>query len=183
MPLSSIHVVPVISPLPLSVNQAANTGSRARLAARMNDGDAGAHRALCRRRAALAGDQRRVADLDAGDVGDGVQRARLAPHQPAEPELARPLFPGRTGLRDDAIDCAEGDDQHQGSTTCTRRRADESAHDGLLVMAHSVIGAWGSGLGTRGWSELGGIPQQRPRQILRLSHRRSHGLSTTRPRR
>jgi hypothetical protein len=43
-PLSSSHVVPVISPLPFSVNHAPNTGSALPLPARVHHGDPRAHR-------------------------------------------------------------------------------------------------------------------------------------------
>ena len=65
MPLSWSQVVPVISPLPFSVNHAPKTGSALGLAARMDDGDTRAHRALPDDEAALARDQRRVPDLHA----------------------------------------------------------------------------------------------------------------------
>ena len=53
-------------------------------------GDAGAHGALADLQRAVADDQRRVSDLDAGDVGDGV---RFADREAAdgEAELAEPL--------------------------------------------------------------------------------------------
>ena len=44
-----------------------------RAALRQDGGDAGAHRSLAAHQRALAGDERRVADLDAGDIGDRVE--------------------------------------------------------------------------------------------------------------
>ena len=93
-PLSWSHVVPVISPLPLSVNQAPNTGSALVLAARVDHGDARAHRALAGDEPPLARDERRVADLDARDVGDRVERAGRAADERHEAELARPRLLG-----------------------------------------------------------------------------------------
>ena len=61
------------------------------LAARVHDGDAGAHRALADDELAAAGDQRGVADLDAGNVGDGVERARGAADRQLEIALSRLL--------------------------------------------------------------------------------------------
>ena len=92
-PDSSIQVVPVISPLPFSENQPANDGLAIEsLAARQDRGDAGAHRPLARRvSGALARDDRGVADLDAGDVGDGVERPGRAVERHAE--IARPRRP------------------------------------------------------------------------------------------
>jgi hypothetical protein len=46
------------------------------LAARQDRGDAGSHRALADDEFALAADKRDLANLDAGDVRDGVERAR-----------------------------------------------------------------------------------------------------------
>ena len=75
-PESSTQVVPVISPLPLSVNHAAKTASLLAFPARMNGGDAGANRAFADFEFAFAGDQRGVADLDSFHVGDGIVGAR-----------------------------------------------------------------------------------------------------------
>src|SRR2546427_6968053 len=46
------------------------------LAARQDGGDAGTNRSLPDHQLAASRDERRVSDLDAGDVGDGVERAR-----------------------------------------------------------------------------------------------------------
>ncbi len=83
-PESSSQVVPVISPLPLSVNQAPKTGSQRIFAARKNGGDAGADRAFSDFELAAAGDERGVSDFYAVDVGDGVVRAGRAVEGDAE---------------------------------------------------------------------------------------------------
>ena len=67
------------------------------LAARQDRGDAGAHRALADLQLALARDERRVADLDAGDVGDGVGGAGRAVERDAE--IAGPRRPLREHRR------------------------------------------------------------------------------------
>ena len=77
-PESSSQVVPVISPLPLSVNQAPKTESLRVFPARKNGGDAGADWAFSDFEFAAAGDERGVSDFDAFDVGDGVVRAGRA---------------------------------------------------------------------------------------------------------
>ena len=113
-PDSSTQVVPVISPLPFSANQPAKEKrwmeSRP---ARQDRGDPGAHRPLADHQLAAAGDERRVADEDAGDVGDGIQRAGRAVEGHAEvagpqrgPASAaaglrhRRRGPGRSGRRE-----------------------------------------------------------------------------------
>ena len=90
-PLSCTQVVPVISPLPLSVNHAANTGIGVGLAARMNHRHAGAHGPLADDQLAAAGDQRRVAHLDAGHVGDRIERPGGAADRQLEIALSRLL--------------------------------------------------------------------------------------------
>ena len=87
-PPSVTHVVPVISPLPLYEYQLANTGSRLFLPSREHDRHARAHRSLADNELALAGDERGVADLDAGDVGDGVEPARRAADRECEIALS-----------------------------------------------------------------------------------------------
>ena len=57
----------------------------------MNDGDAGAHRPLADHQLAAAGDQRGVTDLDAGDVGDGIERPGGAADRQLEIALSRLL--------------------------------------------------------------------------------------------
>ena len=80
-PDSSSHAVPVISPLPFSANQPPNTGmSRRRAAARQDRRHAGAHLASV----GEVFDERDLADGDAGDVGDRVQRAGRALERNAE---------------------------------------------------------------------------------------------------
>ena len=64
-PDSCIHCRPVTSPLPLSRNGAANSGS----SRRDDDRDAGPD--------VVALDERRMPDTDTGDVGDRVQGSRL----------------------------------------------------------------------------------------------------------
>ncbi len=59
-----------------------------RLAPRMHDGDAGAHGALPLHQPPAARDERRVPDLHAGDIGDGVEGARRAANR--QSEFARP---------------------------------------------------------------------------------------------
>ena len=77
-PESSTQVVPVISPLPLSVNQPANTESseflpRGRMAVTpVRTGPTPTFRR------AAARNQRRVADFHALHVGDGIERAGSA---------------------------------------------------------------------------------------------------------
>ncbi len=83
-PRSSSHVVPVISPDALRVNQPAKTGVGGVLAAGMDGGDPGAHGAGADLQGAVALDQRDVADLDARDVGDGVEGPRGALEGDAE---------------------------------------------------------------------------------------------------
>ena len=61
------------------------------LAARMHDGHAGAHRALADDQLAAAGDQRGVADLDAGHVGDRIERPGGAANRQLEITLSRLL--------------------------------------------------------------------------------------------
>ena len=87
VPDSLIQETPVISPLPFwewkaGRHRIAGPGR----AARVDGGDAGAD--------PVALDQREVADLDPGHVGDGVQRAGLAAER--DPERAGPrLAAGR----------------------------------------------------------------------------------------
>ena len=69
------------------MNHAANTGSGLALPRGWIDGDAGADRTLADHQLAAARDQRGVADFDAGDVSDGVERAR----RPANRQLEIPL--------------------------------------------------------------------------------------------
>src|SRR5213075_2679668 len=64
-------------------------GVEIRLAARMDHGDAGANRALPHHELAAAGDERSVPDLDARDVGDGVERTRRSADGKLEVILAR----------------------------------------------------------------------------------------------
>ena len=77
-PDSSTQVVPVISPLPLSENQAAKTGSldpfpRGRMAVTpVRTGPFADHQFP------VAGDQGRVADLDAVHIGDRIEGPRRA---------------------------------------------------------------------------------------------------------
>ena len=93
-PDSSTQVVPVISPLPLSENHPAKTGSiDALLAAREDGRHAGAHRPLPTTSLPFAGDERGEADFDASDVGDGVERARSAVERNAK------IAGARRGLR------------------------------------------------------------------------------------
>src|SRR5262245_17406088 len=69
---------------------------RALAAARVHDRDARANRSLADDERTLARDERGMPDFDAGDVGDGVERARRAADQRADPELARAGFAPRT---------------------------------------------------------------------------------------
>ena len=85
MPLSWSHVVPVISPLPFSVNQAPNTGSALALPRGCTTVTPVRTGPLPTTSRPLAGDQRRVADLDAGDVGDRVERAGPPPMSALRP--------------------------------------------------------------------------------------------------
>src|SRR5690606_24936501 len=55
-----------------------------RLSARVDDGDAGADGAPSHHELAFARDERRVADLDARDIGDGIAGARRAVERDAE---------------------------------------------------------------------------------------------------
>ena len=85
-PDSSTHVVPVISPLPFSENQPANTGSlvalpRGRIAVTP------VRRAFALDQRAFAADERDEADFDAGDVGDRIQRSGRAVER--HPQIAR----------------------------------------------------------------------------------------------
>ncbi len=83
-PESSTQVVPVISPLPLRVNQAPKTAILGVFAARENGGDTGAYRTFSYLELAAAGDERGVADFDTLDVGDGVVGAGRAVEGDAE---------------------------------------------------------------------------------------------------
>ena len=84
-PDSSTQVVPVISPLPFCANQAANTGSEIESSTARQDGrDAGAHGTPADFQLAGPRDERGVADQDARDVGDGVERSRSAVEGNAE---------------------------------------------------------------------------------------------------
>ena len=70
------------SPAPLRTAPPAGTGSRNRVAARVDDGDAGAGHAAAERRVRLVAPHRGVADADAGDVDDragGAARQRPDP--------------------------------------------------------------------------------------------------------
>ena len=83
-PLSSIQWVPVMSPLPLPIVKAANTGGEVAATARQNGGDAGPNRTLPDLALPFARDQRGVPHRDAGDVGDGVERTGRAVERHAE---------------------------------------------------------------------------------------------------
>jgi len=72
------HVVPVISPLPFSVNQPAKTGRPSSCRAAARRFHARADGSPPHDQLAAPGDDGRLADLDARDVGDGVERARRA---------------------------------------------------------------------------------------------------------
>jgi hypothetical protein len=74
----------------------AEHGVRAPLPAREHGGHAGAHRPAADHQPAAPADERRVPHLDAGHVGDRVERAGRAPDQRADAELARPRL-GRAG--------------------------------------------------------------------------------------
>ena len=88
IPLSSSHVVPVISPLPLSVNQAPNTGSALDFPRGWTTVTPVRTGPLPTTSAPFAFDERRVADLDALQIGDGIERARLTADKRADAELA-----------------------------------------------------------------------------------------------
>src|SRR5262249_20182394 len=60
-----------------------------RLAARVDDRDPGAHRTLAYHELAAAGDESRVSDFDAGDVGDRVERTGRSADGELEIVLAR----------------------------------------------------------------------------------------------
>ena len=104
-PPSSIHVVPVISPLPFCENHAAKTGSldslpRGRTTVTPVRTGLGL--------TPLPANDRRQADLDAANVGDRVERTGRAVERNAE--VAR----ARLGLRRDATDRREQD--HRSAT-------------------------------------------------------------------
>ncbi len=69
------------------------------LAARMHDGHAGAHRTLPHHEGPVAGDERRVADFDARDIGDRVEGSGRAADERADAELSGARLGGPTGLR------------------------------------------------------------------------------------
>ena len=75
-PDSSSQVVPVISPFPLSVNQAAKTWFSDLFPAGENGRDARPDRPLADDERTFSGYEGRQADFDAGDIGDGVIRTR-----------------------------------------------------------------------------------------------------------
>ena len=84
-PTSSIHVVPVISPLPLIDHQPAVDGRPGvRATVRVDRRDARAHRPLADHQRAVTPHQRAVSDLDRADVGDRVGRAGGATERHAE---------------------------------------------------------------------------------------------------
>ena len=116
-PASSIQVVPVISPLPFKENQPANTWSDRRSASRKNGGDAGSHRTHADLQRPVARNQRRHADFDARDVGDGVERSRRAVKGDAK--VPRPWF----GLGCCGMSSAQDD-----------RRSDESGRNRFIRM-------------------------------------------------
>jgi hypothetical protein len=60
----------------------------------VDHGDARAHRALAGDEAALSGYESRLADFDAGDVGDGVKRSGGPADERHEAELARARLVG-----------------------------------------------------------------------------------------
>ena len=62
--------------------------------ARQNRGHAGAHRALADDQRAVAADQGRHADVDAADIGNGVQRSRLAGQGDSQSACPRPAVGG-----------------------------------------------------------------------------------------
>ena len=131
-----------------------------RLAARMHDGDAGANGALSDHQLAAAGDERRVSDLDAGDVGDRVERAG----RPADRQLEVVL--ARLRLRE-----------------CKRRRERESGYDDrershgdFLFGSEWPEGARQIAMSTGGWT---GGPVDRcgvasPRSVPRTRSRSPH---------
>ena len=71
----------------VQVEEAAVNGARVGMAAREDDGDSGAH--------VLALDQRLLADLDAGHIGDGVERSGRAFEGDAEVACAGLSLRGR----------------------------------------------------------------------------------------
>ena len=88
-PDSWTQCVPVMSPLPLSSEQPANTGSNFRPRGRMAV-TPGADRALAFNEWAFARDQRREADLYSGDIGNGIERTRR-PALKRNAQIARAL--------------------------------------------------------------------------------------------
>ena len=77
-------MVPVISPLPLRVNQAPKTESFVILSAWVDGGNAGADWAFSYFELAIAGDERGVSYFHAFDVGDRVIGAGRAVEGDAE---------------------------------------------------------------------------------------------------
>ena len=89
-PDSSTQVVPVISPLPFSENQPAKTGLLMDSLPRGRTAVTPVRTGPCADlQFSFTGDERGVADGDAGDVGDGVERAGRAVKGNAEIAGAR----------------------------------------------------------------------------------------------
>jgi hypothetical protein len=89
-----------------------------------------------------------VADLDPRDIGNGVERSRLSPDQPAETQFTRSLFRGRLfAARHDPIGRAKTSHQedhdcnmsvsHEASLRFTTRVQDEGCSDWFVVSGFS----------------------------------------------
>ena len=120
-------------------------GVVAGLSARMNGGDAGAHRAFADFEFAFAGDERGVADLDSFDVGDGIVGAGSAVEGNAEIAGAGLGLSRHSLGRDDGGQ--SGDENECGATDCSGHEA--SSERGSIkacerVMSVAQFGArWG----------------------------------------
>jgi hypothetical protein len=81
------------------------------LAASQNRSDAGSHWTLSRHEFPIAGNQRDLSHLHAGDIGDGIECCRSAVERNAEIACAR--F-ARFHLRGDSVEANKQTDDHYG---------------------------------------------------------------------